>query len=276
MATDWSALADAVRAVPAEVGFWVRRLDTSEEWAADADRLFPAASTIKVPILVQLFRRVEAGEVRLDDRLELTDERKAVGSGVLKELDAGLRPTIKDLATLMIVVSDNTATNLCIDAAGGLDAVNAAVRDLGLAQTRLRRYVVGRAADSADGENATTARELGTLLELIWRGRAARPESCRQMLAILAKQQLRQRLPRLYPEAIQHHGKTGSIGHAEQDWFVRHDCSLGVAPGGLVFAAACLTRTRHGEDGDAVDRAVAAAGLGLLEALGIARSGKGA
>src|SRR6476619_6433594 len=80
MGTDWRALAEAVRAVPAEVGFWARRLDTGEEWAADADRIFPAASTIKVPILVQLFRRVEAGELRLDERVELIDERKAVGS----------------------------------------------------------------------------------------------------------------------------------------------------------------------------------------------------
>lgn len=274
MATDWSALVDAVRAVPAEVGFWVRRLDTGEEWAADADRVFPAASTIKVPILVQLFRRIEACEVRLDERVELTDERKAVGSGVLKELDAGLRPTIQDLATLMIVVSDNTAANLCIDAAGGIDAVNAAVRDLGLAQTRLARYVVGRAADAPDDENVTTARELGTLLERIWRERAAGAASCRRMLQILARQQLRQRLPRWYPESVQHHGKTGSLGHPDQDWFVRHDCSLAVAPGDLVFAAACLTHTRHGEDGDAVDRAVAAAGLGLLDALGVPRPGR--
>src|SRR5688572_20130970 len=89
------------------MGIAARNLATGEEFLVDHLHAFPTASSIKVPILYQLFRRVEAGEIALDDRVELTEAAKAKGSGVLRDLQPGLRPTVHDIAMLMIIVSDN-------------------------------------------------------------------------------------------------------------------------------------------------------------------------
>jgi beta-lactamase class A len=267
MPTDWRVVEQAVAAIPAEVGFWARRLEEGDEWAHDAERQFSAASTVKVAVLIELFRRIEAGERRLDERLALEERHRARGSGVLRELDAGLRPTLRDLATLMIVISDNTATNMCIDLAGGFAGVSSLLRDLGLDGTTLNRYMLGRAVDDPAEDNLTTARDLGRMLELIWRGQAASAESCRQMLAILARQQERQRLPRLFPDEAKHHGKTGTVSNRAQDWQVRHDCSLALTPNGPV-AIACLTLAPLARDGAEVDAAIGRVGLAVLEAIG--------
>lgn len=123
------------------LGVAARDLDTGGEALLTADEVFPTASVIKLPILVELMRQAEQGRVDLDDRVELKDPDKLGGSGILKVFDAGLRPTLRDVATLMIVLSDNTATNLAIDAVGGVEKVNAAMDELGLPTIRLHNRV---------------------------------------------------------------------------------------------------------------------------------------
>ncbi len=269
MATDWEPVAREVAAIPGEVGFWIHRLDTDETWQHEGEKVFPAASTIKVPVLTALFHQVEAGHRRLDERIALEDARKVGGSGVLRELDAGLQPTLKDLATLMIIISDNTATNLCMDAAGGFAAVTGLMRDLGLRHTELNRYTIGRIPDDPGvKDNLTTARDLGYLLELIGTNRAAKPESCAAMLDILGRQQLRQRLPRWFPEGVKHHGKTGTTAKPTEGWGCRNDSSLLVTPNGTV-AMACLTKFPAAIDGYEVDAAIGRVGAAVLDVLGI-------
>src|SRR5206468_2467318 len=149
---------------------------------------------------------------------------------------------------------------------GGFAAIGALLRDLGLRDTTINRYMLGRAVDDPAQDNLTTARDLGRALELIWTGRAAAAESCQSMLAILARQQERQRLPRWFPESVKHHGKTGSVSNRAQDWAVRHDASLAVTPNGTV-AMACLTRAPVARDGGQVDEAIGHIGLAVLDAL---------
>lgn len=116
------------------MGVYVHALATGETIAINADQPFQMASVFKIPILAELLSQVDAGRRSLDDRVALADDMKSPGSGVLKELSAGTSFTLRDLATLMIIVSDNTATDMLL----GLvtkDAVNARLRACGLERT---------------------------------------------------------------------------------------------------------------------------------------------
>jgi len=118
-----------------------RNLTTGEEVALAADSILPTASVIKVPILVELLRSAEADSTSLEDRVGLRQEDLVGGSGILKALSPGLNPTVHDLATLMIVLSDNTATNMVLDVLGGVAAVNATMEQLGFPTIRLHNRV---------------------------------------------------------------------------------------------------------------------------------------
>lgn len=122
-------LAGSVRA---EWAIYVHFTGGAGEIAIDADRMQDTMSLIKVPILVTLMRKVERGEVDPAERITLTDDHKRLGTGVLFLFDAGASLTLKDAAWLMTVVSDNTASDICLEAAGGVDSVNAEMRELGL------------------------------------------------------------------------------------------------------------------------------------------------
>jgi beta-lactamase class A len=115
-------------------GVYVHHLARGEMVALDADRPFQMASVFKVPLLAELISQAAAGARSLDEQITLVDTMKVPGSGVLKELSAGLRLSVRDLATLMIIVSDNTATDILLSLVG-MDAVNARLRACGLTRT---------------------------------------------------------------------------------------------------------------------------------------------
>jgi beta-lactamase class A len=116
-------------------------LSTGERVDWRPDVVLPTASVIKEPILLALLRAAEAGQVDLDARVTLRAEERVGGSGVLKVFGGGLQPTVRDVATLMIAVSDNTATNMVLDQLGGIDPVNTAMAELGLHSIRLHNAV---------------------------------------------------------------------------------------------------------------------------------------
>lgn len=127
-------LADSIKA---EWGIFVHFVDGGAEIAINADRPQDTMSLIKVPLLVTLMRKVEAGEVDLATRITLAPDHKRLGTGVLMLFDPGATLTLKDAAWLMIVVSDNTATDIVLDAVGGPEAVNATMAALGLDAIRM-------------------------------------------------------------------------------------------------------------------------------------------
>ncbi len=116
------------------VGVMVDHLDTDLQLTYNADELYPTASMMKTPLLYELYRQAEEGEIDLTARLTLSHENRVPGSGVLQDLDEGLQPTIRDLAELMIIVSDNWATDLVYDLIGK-DAMAATLKNLGLNNT---------------------------------------------------------------------------------------------------------------------------------------------
>src|SRR5437660_983102 len=113
----------AVAGVNGEMGISVVDVETGDSVGLDDSKYFPMASVCKTPILVACYRKVERGEVNLGKRVEITASAKTAGSGLLNYMDAGLRPTLRDLLLLMIVVSDNAATDLVLSAIGGPAAV---------------------------------------------------------------------------------------------------------------------------------------------------------
>lgn len=139
-------------------------LTTGDVFAVHADFVFPQASAIKIPLLFELFRRESESPGFIDQRRGITDAVRTGGSGVLRHLsDGGTEMSLDDLAVFMIVYSDNTATNLLIDAVG-IDAVNALMDDLGAPRTRLQRKMIQPAASARGDENLSTPAEAAGLM----------------------------------------------------------------------------------------------------------------
>lgn len=223
----WPSLKASVSMAPAgvELGISVTSLDDGRSFSAGATRLFAAASTIKLLILVALTRAVDDQRLSLDDMAASGPGTKAEGSGVLNWLHDGLMLPLRDHAWLMIAVSDNTASNILIDAVG-MDAIAATARDLDLSATALNRRFLGRKPEPGMPENYTTADNLVAILTAIWSNRAASTEQCSWMKTVLAEQKYRNRIPRMLPDAVTYAGKTGSL-----DGIV-HDCGVITGPGG--------------------------------------------
>jgi beta-lactamase class A len=244
-------------ALDGTLGVYVHAMGRGDQVAVNADQLFPMASVFKIPILAELLCQAQEGRVSLDERVTLGDEIKSPGSGVLKELSAGAVLTVRDLAVLMIIVSDNTATDVLL-ARVTKEAVNGRLRACGLERTRVamdcremlsdlvglsaappgpetRRLAVERLRRQEidahsrvyrdEGVNMTTPREMGHLLEQIVRAaRGLEPppgalpaEVCQTMLNIMGRQQVRNRLPLLLPPAVDLAHKTGSVNRISND-----------------------------------------------------------
>ncbi|BAS28850.1 serine hydrolase [Limnochorda pilosa] len=157
-----------------------------------AAETFPAASVIKLPILVEAFRQAEEGRLDLARRVPLRTEDQVGGSGVLKELEPGLEPTLRDLLTLMIVVSDNTATNMVMERVG-IEAVNASAQAWGLRQTYLAGPLLApperQTPAQREGRRSTVSpADMVELLTALHRHQILSEAGCEQVLEILGRQ----------------------------------------------------------------------------------------
>ncbi|MBA8824404.1 beta-lactamase class A [Saccharopolyspora lacisalsi] len=200
------------------IAAWV--LDESDAVTWDSRRPVQAASTIKVLILIAMLRRVRDGGQSLDVELRLPEpERRVGGTGVLGELTSVDRLSLADLLTLMIVVSDNTATNIVIDLLG-VEAIDACARDLGCTDTRVQRHLMDVDAMLDGLDNTTTAMDQARVLDALARGTALPEDLTRYALDVLSRQQVRDRLPALLPVSARCWNKTG-----EQP-ALRHDVGL--------------------------------------------------
>lgn len=160
-------------------------LKTGDHLAWREHEVMPSASLIKVPIMAEIFRRVEEEHLDLNETLVMTQEDQVSGSGVLMDLTPGLRLSLRDLTTLMITVSDNTATNLLIDFLG-VEAVNQLMRRLGLNQTVLERRLQ-RVPTERPRMNRTSAHDMTRLMELLARGEVISARISLEMVDILSR-----------------------------------------------------------------------------------------
>lgn len=201
---------------PCQHGLLVRHLSSGRQFTLNPDQAFPAASMIKLPIMYEVMRQASQGRLALEERLEVTAAVRVGGAGILQELQPGLALTVQELVTLMIVISDNMATNLLLDRIG-LAAVNRTTEQLGLSNTVLRRRMMDFAAARAGQENYTSAADIAKLLEIIYQPTTLPPEYGELMMNILKRQQVRDKLPFYLSEDIPIAHKTGTLDGVEHD-----------------------------------------------------------
>src|SRR5258705_6008621 len=179
-----------------KVSLYAKNLDTGASYELGPDDRVSTASTIKIAIMVEAFARVSEGKAKWTDELILTKEKKVGGSGILEEFGDGLHLTFRDAVTLMMIMSDNTATNLVIDVLAA-DAVNARMESLGFKETRLMRRVFG-GGESLEGKKEeskrfglgrTTPHEMVTLLEKLERGEVVNAAASEDMLELMKREQ---------------------------------------------------------------------------------------
>jgi beta-lactamase class A len=144
-----SAVEAALAGKPGKFGVYARNLVTSDTVEINADQVFPAESAVKTCILVYYSRLVASGAIDPNQRVELDDASRYIGTGVLRFLASGLTPTLEDLAWLMIVVSDNTATALLMQSIGSPDQINGMMRDLGFATPQINEITMEAALAGA-------------------------------------------------------------------------------------------------------------------------------
>ena len=231
----------------AEVSIAYRRLDGAEEWMNEADRVFHAASTMKVAVMVDLFRQEAEGRLHLSDPLEVKNAFKSVvdGSPYSMEFEkdsddtvyksVGQSMTLEALNTQMITVSSNFATNLLIDRLG-VGNVRATVEALGAYGLEVRRGVEDQKAFDRGIINETTARGLFVLLNALARGTAVSKGASERMVEVLSGQKFNDGIPRGLPEGTRVAHKTGTITRVHHDAGIVygvHPCVLVVLTRGI-------------------------------------------
>ena len=212
----------------AEVGIACRTLDGKDEWYSRADEPFHAASTMKVPVLIELFRQVKEERLKLTDTLVIRNEFHSIVDRSSYKLDPaddsetdlykaeGKTRTLLQLAELMITVSSNLATNLLIERLG-VENIRATVHSLGADGMKVLRVVEDGKAFEKGMNNTTTARGLAVLLTAIAEGKAVDAESSKQMVAILERQKFNEAIPAGLPKGIPVAHKTGDITKIHHD-----------------------------------------------------------
>jgi serine-type D-Ala-D-Ala carboxypeptidase (penicillin-binding protein 5/6) len=209
-------LAPLIAAHKGNVAVAVKNLKTGESFSHGADVPMPTASLIKLPIMVEAYRQAEAGQVDLQKQITLRQEDKAPGSGILTQhFSPGMSLPLVDAIHLMIVYSDNTATNLVLDQIG-LPATNTAMEKLALTSTKIHSKVfrgdtsILPERSKQFGLGSTTAGEMVKLLELLEQGKLAGEEGTKEMRRHLAACEDK-RLSRHFPPEIKVLQKTGSV-----------------------------------------------------------------
>lgn len=211
------------RSVNAKWGIYIKCVETGEEIAINADETMDTMSVIKIPLMAEVFRQIEAGKFSLSDRVTLKDSDKRPGTGIIRSLDAGASLTIKDLITLMIIVSDNSATDMLFEKVGGTEPVNKLMQSYGLNTIKATGttdiwFKAIQAAPSAlqfhmEGKTPfglSSPRDMGKLLEKIQKGEAVSKQASEQMLQILRGQVYSSRLPK-YVTGFRLPHKTGDF-----------------------------------------------------------------
>lgn len=240
---------DRIATVPgAVVGVYLKDLDDSTEWTVNADSVFHAASTMKVPVMIEYFRQVQAGRFARDEQVRLENRFASIVDGSPYTLNAaddsdslmyarvGTMVPLRELVERMITRSSNLATNAVLALVDPQRAQETA-RALGAATIMVRRGVEDGKAFEQGLNNTTTPRDLGVLLESIVTERAASPESCREMLAILERQEFNEEIPAGLPPGTRVAHKTGEITG------VLHDAAVVFPPQGRApFILVVLTR----------------------------------
>ena len=191
-------------------------LNKNNVFSINGDKKVLSASMIKLLILAELMKKISENKFSLSDTIMIADSMKTGGDGVLKELNTEHHFTLKELATLMIVVSDNQATNILIDFLG-MENINQLGKELRLKKTFLGRKMMDIEARKKGYDNYTCADDISLLLKLIYQEKLINKEASQLMLDILLRQQQGERLQRYLPSDIKIAHKCGDLDNLEND-----------------------------------------------------------
>lgn len=212
-------------------GMFFLDLDTGNYLDINGDRVFPAASTIKLPILIAFFQDLDAGKVRLDENLVMRPDLKARGSGTMQYRAAWTKFSALETVTKMITISDNTATNMIIDRLGGAARLNQRFLSWGLRHTRIR-HLLG----DFSGTNTTSPKDLVQLLALLVGQKLVSLNSQEQVLDLLHRTTVHTLLPAGLGKGAVIANKTGDIG------FLIGDAGVITLPNGKRYLAGIFVR----------------------------------
>ena len=249
------------RGANATWGIYVKCLETGEEIAINADQQMDTMSVIKIPLIAEVFEQIKAGKFKLTDKYTLTAEDIRPGTGTLRSMDPGAVMTVKDLITYMIIVSDNTATDVLYRMVGGPEVVTRRMEAYGLKVTKApwpasKWFADLRAAASADEFHRqaktpfglSSPREIGILLERMEKGTLVDADSSKLMLQIMRGQLYRTRIPRfLSGWRIPH--KTGDFLP-----YIGNDVGVLEAPGRTVILS--VFTANHFGSGESLEDAI--------------------
>ncbi|HKC48298.1 MAG TPA: serine hydrolase [Gemmatimonadales bacterium] len=243
-----AAIAERIAQTQASaVGVYFHDLGSGDTLLVDANVRFHAASTMKVPVMIQLFRDRDAGKLALDDSVPIANDFRSIVDGSPYQLDkaddsdsslydlVGKKRTIRQLIELMETVSSNLATNLLIALVDAKRA-NATAHSLGADSILVLRGVEDGKAYRAGMNNTTTARDLGMLFTALAQFRAASPAACKEMLEILGRQHFTEGIPAGLPAGTRVEHKTGWIGGV-----VYHDAGIVRPAHGAPYVLVVLT-----------------------------------
>lgn len=218
-----STIERITRSVNAKWGIFIKCTETGEEITINADETMDTMSVIKIPLMAEVFRQIDAGKFALSDRVTLKESDKRPGTGVIRSLDAGAILTIKDLITLMIIVSDNSATDMLFEKVGGIEPVNKLMQSYALSSIKATGpsdnwFKALRAEPDTwkfhtEGKTPyglSSAKDMGRLLEKISKGECVSKQASDQMLQIMRGQVYSSRLPK-YVTGFRVPHKTGDF-----------------------------------------------------------------
>jgi beta-lactamase class A len=217
-------LAPLAKAHKGKVAIAVKHLETGVAWTLGGDEVMPTASLIKFPILIEVYSQAAEGKVKLTDMVTLHESDKVPGSGILtSHFSEGATFPLKDACRLMIVYSDNTATNLVLDKIG-IASTNKRMETWGCPNTRVNAKVFLGSKTSIDPERtkkyglgSTTANEMIKLLELLHQDKLVSKDACKEMLDHLKKCEDKDKFTRFLPEKTVVAHKTGAVTNAKTD-----------------------------------------------------------
>ncbi len=242
--------------LPGSISFYYKNLATGREIRYRSEKRMMAASVIKLFIMVEAFRRIRAGALDPDRMITVKRQDYVPSCGALAYMHEGLKVTVMDLVTLMIIFSDNTAANILTDLLG-MEAINEGIRSLGFYDALLCRKMYDLEKSRQGIQNIITAGETGRLFQGLYEETLISPGACRQMLEILKHQQINSKIP-FYLQALKDEPE---IAHKTgEDTGITHD--VGIVYGKQPFIV-CFCG--NGTDTPAYERLMAEISLKLYE-----------
>ena len=209
-------ISEVDRSLDGVLGVAILDVGSGRKFVLHGDEVFPQASSIKIAVLAELYRQAQAGKLKLTDLYTVQAADLVPDSTIMGGLTPGVtRITLRDLATMMVAVSDNSATNVLIDRVG-MENVNALMDSLSLAHTRLRRKMMDLKAASEGRENISTPAEMMTLLEDLYRGKVLNKKMTADFFVMLSTPKS-SFIPRELPEGLKIANKPGELEGVRND-----------------------------------------------------------